>query len=363
MADEDMPPPLEDMTETLEQAKKLRGLRLGAQEHSTGTQSSAGIKTSKNVTAQSQAQAERASHSQTQSSATSTPETVKNTKSNSSTKPESAISARSTPSTKPGSGDFGGMKKGFLFGGSKSSGVSGKQQTKTGSGKSKTKSGSGDPSSPPDSIPFIQPKTQEKNSGLKLDEVQEAMESTKGFLQDKEWVTDDLLEKVSKNETLSKRLGDPRFMQAVTEFQTNPKAAMMKYQSNAEMQQFLKEFCGILGEHFISLGDKQDSQNPSQAQNPRNSSRSGPKITELSDEDSLSSTSSRESSLPVDPHVQRILEDPANREILMDSKVQQLIQYLRSDPEKAQRMLREGDSDFRHKVDRLISLGLLKFQG
>ena len=60
-------------------------------------------------------------------------------------------------------------------------------------------------------------------------------------------MTEDLLEKVQKNMVLSKRLGDPRFMQAVTEFQTDPKAAMAKYQSNPEIQLFLKEFCGILG--------------------------------------------------------------------------------------------------------------------
>ncbi|KAL8559512.1 hypothetical protein ACOMHN_037176 [Nucella lapillus] len=345
MAAEDGPPPLEDMTATLEQAKKLRNLRLGPQDSSTSACSNTGPKTDQSAPKQpSPASAVPAPHSQTQTSTAPTSHTPKN--------------AQSAPSKKLGSGDFGGMRKGFLFGGSKPSGaVSGKQQTTFGS-KAADSGGKGEGHSQAESIPFVQARPEDKNASLKLDGVQKAMESTKGFLQDKEWVTDDLLEKVQKNETLSKRLGDPRFMQAVTEFQADPKAAMMKYQDSPEMQQFLKEFCGILGDHFSSMGKKEDGE--TQAQRPANTTSTGPRITELTDKDR---SPSQGSDVPVDPHVQQILADPANREILMDPKVQQLIEHLRSDPEKAQRLLRGGDSDFRHKVDRLISLGLLKFQG
>lgn len=70
------------------------------------------------------------------------------------------------------------MKKGFLFGGPKSGSSSSSQKTKTNTVKSEEDRQA-------DSIPLIKPKMQEKDSGLKLDEVQQAMESTKGFLQDK----------------------------------------------------------------------------------------------------------------------------------------------------------------------------------
>ena len=68
-----------------------------------------------------------------------------------------------------------------------------------------------------------------------------------------DWVTEDLLEKVQKNATVFKRLGDPRFMQAINEFQSNPKEAMEKYANNLEVQTFLKEFCGLLGIFFSSI--------------------------------------------------------------------------------------------------------------
>jgi hypothetical protein len=62
-----------------------------------------------------------------------------------------------------------------------------------------------------------------------------------------EWVTDDLLSKVQSNELLIKRLSDPRFVEAIGEFQKNPERAKEKYKGNVEVLQFFTEFCGLLG--------------------------------------------------------------------------------------------------------------------
>ena len=62
-----------------------------------------------------------------------------------------------------------------------------------------------------------------------------------------DWVTEDLLTKIMKDPTLSKRLTDPTFMAAILEFQRNPKAAMQRYHNNKDMQQFLQQFCGLMG--------------------------------------------------------------------------------------------------------------------
>ncbi|XP_025098824.1 uncharacterized protein LOC112566709 [Pomacea canaliculata] len=145
---------------------------------------------------------------------------------------------------------FGGMKKGFLFGQSKPT-----PKTKN---TDVVKEQNGDKCSPEDSIPFLKPRTERKDSDLKFAEVQEAMESGQSVFRNKDWVTEDLLEKVQKNELLSKRLSDPHFMQAITDFQKNPQAAITKYQSNTEVWSLLKEFSGILGQHFMELGEKQD---------------------------------------------------------------------------------------------------------
>ena len=62
-----------------------------------------------------------------------------------------------------------------------------------------------------------------------------------------DWVTDDLLTQIQQNETLSKRMTDPTFVQAIGEFQKDPKAASEKYQNNPEMQKFFTDFCNIMG--------------------------------------------------------------------------------------------------------------------
>lgn len=62
-----------------------------------------------------------------------------------------------------------------------------------------------------------------------------------------DWLTDNLLHHIQSNPDILRRLADPVFMSAITEFQTNPQAAMHKYRDNAAIQSFFKEFCGLLG--------------------------------------------------------------------------------------------------------------------
>ena len=63
-----------------------------------------------------------------------------------------------------------------------------------------------------------------------------------------DWITNDLLTKIEKNDSLSKRFSDARFMQALEEFQKDPEGAMQKYKGNEDVERFLQEFCGLLGE-------------------------------------------------------------------------------------------------------------------
>jgi hypothetical protein len=144
---------------------------------------------------------------------------------------------------------FGGMKKGFLFGsggGSKTptmqSGVSASVELSTNRKKAAE-----------DDMPFIRPNKEMTENQYRFEEVQQAMKVNETFMTNKEWLTDDLLQRIQANDNLCHRLQDPLFMHAITEFQTNPQAAMYKYRDNATMQTFFKDICSILGEHFSSL--------------------------------------------------------------------------------------------------------------
>ena len=72
-----------------------------------------------------------------------------------------------------------------------------------------------------------------------------------------DWITEDLLSKIEKNPKLMKQLEDPRFSQALTTFQANPQKALLAVQNDPEVNEFIQEFCGFLGEHFTTLGEEE----------------------------------------------------------------------------------------------------------
>ncbi|XP_067674694.1 uncharacterized protein [Haliotis asinina] len=218
-------------------------------------------------------------------------------------------------------GDFGGLKKGFLFGSSPSS-------ARTTEHKSVSEE---------DQMPFIQKNNSQTNS-LHLPELEQAMKPTHPLFDNKDFVTDSLLEKVSKNKVLSKHLADPTFSQAITEFQTNPQAALIKYQHNKEIQLVFKEFCALM--ELGADGSKHDSLPQSQQQQ-------------------------QQQSQPCDEDMQKMQEILANgqvREILMDNKIQTLLTLLKTDTQKAQRFVHEGGLDMRVKINKLIEVGLLQME-
>ena len=73
-----------------------------------------------------------------------------------------------------------------------------------------------------------------------------------------DWVTEDLLTKIDQNPTLAKAFRDPALAKVLEEFHQNPQAVFKASQCNPEIQKFLQEFCGIMGDHFTSLADQED---------------------------------------------------------------------------------------------------------
>ena len=66
------------------------------------------------------------------------------------------------------------------------------------------------------------------------------------------WMTEDLLNKVQKNEKMTQQLANPKFVAALAEFQKNPKAASEKYKDSPEMEVFFKDFCQIMGMRILN---------------------------------------------------------------------------------------------------------------
>lgn len=71
-----------------------------------------------------------------------------------------------------------------------------------------------------------------------------------------EWLTPDLLMKISQNPNLLKYFMDPRFSEVIGLMQKDPKKAVSQFGHVPEFNEFIKEFSKIMGTHFENLGNK-----------------------------------------------------------------------------------------------------------
>ncbi|CAB3978307.1 STIP1 homolog isoform X1 [Paramuricea clavata] len=227
-------------------------------------------------------------------------------------------------STESNTQTFGGFEKGFLNKKTKGKSVDPKQ-CKSASAKDER-------------IPTICPKQEESNS-LRFPEVQKAME-TSSFLQNKDWVTDNLLKKLEDRPDLLKKLADPKYSQALSLFRTNPEDGLKLVQGNEELQAFIKDFCGILGEHFTSM-----------AENTSSSEVDAGKAV----------TSEATASKAEEEKMRAILSDPATQEVLKDPWISKLVKNLKENPPEARRMLATSRPEVLPKIKKLIDAGILTY--
>mmetsp|Transcript_1949 Transcript_1949/g.4194 ORF Transcript_1949/g.4194 Transcript_1949/m.4194 type:complete len:355 (-) Transcript_1949:367-1431(-) len=169
---------------------------------------------------------------------------------------EKARILRERASAKAKAPCVGGIKKGFLLGPLK-------QKRKP-----VAKKAAEDGAPPPlvtatEKIHTVRPKSDPNcgANGLVIDEVQEEMRKQKhSFLESLErgeFVNDKLLGRLQDNGSLVERLKDPRYSAALEDMRADPSAAMKKYRDVPDVQNFFREFCGILGDHFIDLDKNQ----------------------------------------------------------------------------------------------------------
>ena len=68
------------------------------------------------------------------------------------------------------------------------------------------------------------------------------------------------MHKIEANPKLARHFTNPRMAEALQKFQTDQAMAMKQYQNDHEVQEFIQEFCSIMGDHFTKLSDTTKSQ-------------------------------------------------------------------------------------------------------
>jgi len=158
----------------------------------------------------------------------------------------------------------------------------------------------------------------EPKSSLVFEEVQKANPAAKMAemieKSKKDWCNDNLLSKFEKDKELTDALKDPAVSEALAKFQSNPKEALEYYKKHDPSKiQLMLKCAGVLGNHMENLDDRKNERD----------------------------------------------------RILKKEKIKNLVEYLKTRPDRAQYYLRENQSDleFKNDVQTLLASGDLKMDG
>ena len=212
-----------------------------------------------------------------------------------------------------------------------------------------------------------------------------------------EWMNDNLTARMQANPVIRKGMMNPKCVAAMQLFQTDPKQAQAKFAGDVEAEVFMREFSLVMSDHFMELGRQQDAQKQSQGQGQSqsqsvvskvaapliqpvgSSSKTAKATTGNSNSTSTGGGSSTsmgplheqamrnshmhgtmtqtpESKVAEDKKVEKILQSDELREMLLDSKLQAILQEC-NDPMKFQRHMQ--DPVTARKIKLLFDNGLV----
>lgn len=178
------------------------------------------------------------------------------------------------------------------------------------------------------------------------------------------------LNSLSLHPTLSKGWNDPRYLAALEHMKTHPKDTMEKLKNDEpEIFHWLMEFLSVIGDHFSSLGEEEDKENNNALQK-KDMTAAEPKVREMGplEEKAMRVLKAQpthqqhdEGTTADDEEVTKILSNDSLRSILLDLKIQQVMEECARDGEgagKLQYYMRHDD--FGPKLRVLMKAGLLK---
>ena len=194
------------------------------------------------------------------------------------------------------------------------------------------------------------PSSNDKNNPLHLPEVQSAMLSHLQTNSD-QWATPDLLDTITQNHPkLARGMNDPRYMAALQCMQTNPKETLERLkETSPDIVDWLMEFCGVMGEHFIKLGGEESSEGSKDAHVPpgiigaekiremgplekkalekhQQEKENNKQKKQQNDDDGGHRSATTKPDEILDSQVSSILSNDELRSILLDPRMQQIMQ-------------------------------------
>lgn len=213
-------------------------------------------------------------------------------------------------------------------------------------------------------------------SPLYLPEVQDALSSHLQSDQSK-WASPTFLTSLSQHPTLSKGWNDPRYMAAIESMKTHPKDTIEKLKADEpEILHWLMEFLGVMGDHFVMLGENDDNDDTKEGKKNDKALEEKPKLLRevgpleekamKSSQKTKTATDQKQRTTinSLDDEVTKILSNDALRSILLDPDMQHVMEECASvcvGANKLQYYMRHDK--FGPKLRMLMQAGLLTFRG
>lgn len=211
-----------------------------------------------------------------------------------------------------------------------------------------------------DISPLSVPNNDKFSSGnLVMDEVQKAMMNNPlgGLGIGDELTSPELMEKISGNPRLAAGLSNPKFTAALEALQKNPKEALSKFKNHPEINDFLNEFCGVLGQHFTELGAQQ------YAKNEDRTACKGPLAKDAIKRDSEKRANGNDWNANTNKEdqdqVNKVLADKELYELLIDTELQHVIKECNA-PDRMVYFAKHPK--YGPKIRKLVDAGLLQVQ-
>eukprot|EP00903_Cladosiphon_okamuranus_P006731 g6567.t1 len=277
----------------------------------------------------------------------------------------------------------GGLKKGFLSQRAVPAASSAARKTKKGHrGKNEEQSSTaseGTSSGAQDNMPVITSKAAPSgrlefdvsteasgHPGLVLPEVQEAMNpsaadrvgGTGGAGGGQDWLTPELLDKISEKPRLAAMLTDLRFAKAMQLMSTSPQEALAMFASSPDARESFTELMSLLSKHFEAIGEAADKKAAAEEAD-RKRVAEGPLAQEaLRRAEAGVGVAATPATAEEAATVEKILQQPELRELLMDPGMQKVLQEC-GDPRALERYMRHPD--FGPKLKVMARAGLISF--
>ena len=205
------------------------------------------------------------------------------------------------------------------------------------------------------------------SAGLVLPEVQEAMKPSAaerlggdgGTGGEQDWLTPELLEKISEKPRLAAMLADPRFAKAMQLMPTSPQDAIAMFASCPETRESFTELVSLLSKHFTAMGEAADKKAAAEEAD-RKRVAEGPLAQEaLRRAEAGVGVAATPATTEEAATVEKVLQQPELRDLLMDPGMQRVLQEC-GDPQALARYMRHPD--FGPKLQLMARAGLISFR-